>query len=48
METVKVEVREFRENLAGYLESGTLLAIMHRRDPWVLYSGTEAKPESRT
>ena len=28
METVKVGMRQFRENLAGYLESGTPLAIM--------------------
>src|SRR5260370_32576909 len=28
METVKIGIREFRENLAGYLESGTALAIM--------------------
>lgn len=28
METVKVGVREFREKLAGYLESGTPLAII--------------------
>jgi len=28
METVKVGVREFREKLASYLESGTPLAIM--------------------
>ena len=28
METVKIGMREFRENLAGYLESGTPLAIM--------------------
>jgi len=28
MEAVKVGVREFREKLAGYLESGTPLAIM--------------------
>jgi len=27
METVKVGMREFRENLAGYLEAGTPLAI---------------------
>lgn len=27
MRTVKVGMREFRENLAGYLESGTPLAI---------------------
>jgi antitoxin (DNA-binding transcriptional repressor) of toxin-antitoxin stability system len=28
METVKVGIRDFRENLAGYLESGAPLAIM--------------------
>jgi hypothetical protein len=28
METVKVGMREFRDKLAGYLESGTPLAIM--------------------
>jgi hypothetical protein len=28
METVRVGMREFREKLAGYLESGTPLAIM--------------------
>jgi len=28
METVKVGMREFREKLAGYLESGTPLAIL--------------------
>jgi len=28
METVKVGMREFRENLASYLESGSPLAIM--------------------
>jgi hypothetical protein len=28
METVKVGIREFRQKLAGYLESGTALAIM--------------------
>jgi antitoxin (DNA-binding transcriptional repressor) of toxin-antitoxin stability system len=28
METTKVGIREFRENLAGYLESGTPLAIV--------------------
>jgi antitoxin (DNA-binding transcriptional repressor) of toxin-antitoxin stability system len=27
METEKIGVREFRENLAGYLESGRVLAI---------------------
>lgn len=28
METLKIGMREFRENLAGYLEAGTPLAIM--------------------
>ena len=28
METTRIGIREFRENLAGYLESGTPLAIM--------------------
>ena len=28
METLKIGMREFRENLAGFLESGTPLAIM--------------------
>jgi len=27
METVKIGMREFRENLAGYIEAGTPLAI---------------------
>jgi len=27
METLKIGIREFRENLSGYLESGTPLAI---------------------
>ena len=27
METVKIGIREFRENLAGYLDAGTPLAI---------------------
>ena len=30
MQTVRVGIREFREKLAGYLESGTPLAIMRR------------------
>ena len=28
METTRIGMREFRENLAGYLEAGTPLAIM--------------------
>jgi antitoxin (DNA-binding transcriptional repressor) of toxin-antitoxin stability system len=30
METLRIGMREFRENLAGYLESGTPLAITRR------------------
>ena len=37
METVKVGVREFRENLAGYLESGTPLAIMRHGETLGFY-----------
>lgn len=37
METVKIGVREFRENLAGYLESGTPLAIMRHGETLGFY-----------
>ena len=37
METVKVGMREFRENLAGYLESGTTLAIMRHGETLGFY-----------
>jgi antitoxin (DNA-binding transcriptional repressor) of toxin-antitoxin stability system len=37
METVKVGVREFRENLADYLESGTPLAIMRHGETLGFY-----------
>ena len=37
METVKVGVREFRENLAGYLESATPLAIMRHDETLGFY-----------
>jgi hypothetical protein len=37
METVKVGVREFRENLAGYLESGRPLAIMRHGETLGFY-----------
>ena len=37
METVKVGIREFRENLAGYLESGTPLAIMRHGETLGFY-----------
>jgi hypothetical protein len=32
METVRIGVREFREKLAGYLESGMALAIMRHSE----------------
>lgn len=37
METIKVGMREFRENLAGYLESGTPLAIMRHGETLGFY-----------
>ena len=37
METVKVGIREFRENLAGYLESGNPLAIMRHGETLGFY-----------
>lgn len=37
MKTVKVGMREFRENLAGYLESGTPLAIMRHGETLGFY-----------
>ena len=37
METVKVCIREFRENLAGYLESGRPLAIMRHGETLGFY-----------
>lgn len=37
METVKVGMRDFRENLAGYLESGTPLAIMRHGETLGFY-----------
>ncbi len=37
MESVKVGMREFRENLAGYLESGTPLAIMRHGETLGFY-----------
>ena len=37
METVKVGIREFRENLAGYLESGDPLAIMRHGETLGFY-----------
>ena len=37
METTKVGIREFRENLASYLESGTPLAIMRHGETLGFY-----------
>ena len=37
METVKVGMREFRENLAGYLEAGRPLAIMRHGETLGFY-----------
>ena len=37
METVKVGIREFRENLAEYLESGRPLAIMRHGETLGFY-----------
>ena len=45
METVKVGIREFRENLAGYLESGTPLSIMRHGETLGFY--IPAKKRSR-
>ena len=46
METVKVGVREFRENLAGYLESCAPLAIMRHGETIGFY--IPAQKRSRT
>ena len=43
METVKVGMREFRENLAGYLESGTTLAIMRHGETIGFYIPTQKR-----
>jgi antitoxin (DNA-binding transcriptional repressor) of toxin-antitoxin stability system len=37
METLKIGIREFRENLAGYLESGKSLAITRRGETLGFY-----------
>lgn len=37
MKTIKVGMREFRENLAGYLESGRPLAIMRHGETLGFY-----------
>jgi hypothetical protein len=45
METLKVGIREFRENLADYLESGAPLAIMRHGETLGFY--IPAKKRSR-
>ena len=37
METTRIGMREFRENLAGYLEAGTPLAIMRHGETLGFY-----------
>lgn len=46
METVKIGIREFRENLAGYLESDQLLAITRHGETLGFY--IPAQKRSRT
>jgi hypothetical protein len=46
METVKIGIREFRQNLAGYLESGSALAIMRHGATLGYY--IPARKQSRT
>jgi hypothetical protein len=43
METVKVGIREFRDNLAGYLESGAPLAIMRHGETLGFYIPAQRK-----
>jgi antitoxin (DNA-binding transcriptional repressor) of toxin-antitoxin stability system len=43
METVKIGMREFRENLAGYLESGTPLAITRHGETLGFYIPAQKK-----
>ena len=43
METLKVGMREFRETLAGYLESGTPLAIMRHGETIGFYIPTQKR-----
>jgi hypothetical protein len=44
MRTTKVGIREFRENLAGYLESKTPLAITRHGATIGIYVPTKPKP----
>ena len=43
METDKVGIREFRENVAGYLESGRPLAIMRHGETIGFYIPTQKR-----
>ena len=43
METVKIGMREFRENLAGYLESGRPLAITRHGETLGFYIPAQKK-----
>jgi antitoxin (DNA-binding transcriptional repressor) of toxin-antitoxin stability system len=44
MQTTKVGIREFRENLAGYLESKTPVAITRHGSTIGIYIPTKPKP----
>ena len=44
MQTTKVGIREFRENLAGYLESRTPVAITRHGTTIGIYVPTKPKP----
>lgn len=44
MQTTKVGIREFRENLAGYLESKTPVAITRHGSTIGIYVPTKPKP----
>ena len=45
MQTTKVGIREFRENLSGYLESGTPVAITRHGSTIGIYVPTKPKPD---
>ncbi len=47
METVKVGMREFRENLADYLESGTPLAITRHGETLGFYIPAQKRNRKR-
>ena len=47
MQTTKVGIREFRENLADYLESKTPVAITRHGATIGIYVPTKPKPSQR-